>query len=50
MSPQDGLVVCLTEGEMEQGAGCSACTCNHSAGRQKQVISELEARPGGAAQ
>lgn len=47
MSPQDGLVVRLTEGEMEQGAGCSACTCNHSAGRQKQVISELEARPGG---
>ena len=32
---------------MEQGAGCSACTCNHSAGRQRQVISELEARPGG---
>lgn len=32
---------------MEQGAGCSACTCNHSAARQKQVISELEARPGG---
>lgn len=42
MSQQDDLVVHLTEGEMEQSAGCSACTYNHSA--QEAETGDLRVR------